>query len=91
MTFVEEAAGHLEALPITVDPDSAQHLWIKTTALAHRHRLTAYDAVYLELVLRTGLPLASLDTALCEACRAEGGAVLPLDVPPLPPNPALPT
>jgi predicted nucleic acid-binding protein len=28
------------------------------------HRLTAYDAAYLELALRTGCPLASLDAEL---------------------------
>ena len=32
--------------------------------LARTHRLTAYDAAYLELALRTGCPLASLDDPL---------------------------
>ncbi len=42
-----------------------------TMALARRHRLTVYDAAYLELAIREGLPLASLDTALIRAARAE--------------------
>jgi predicted nucleic acid-binding protein len=45
-------------------------------ALARRHRLTVYDAAYLELALREGLALATLDTALAEAARAEGVSVL---------------
>ena len=40
--------------------------------LARRHRLSAYDALYLELALRLALPLATLDAALGEAARAEG-------------------
>jgi predicted nucleic acid-binding protein len=42
--------------------------------LARRHALTAYDALYLELALRRRLPLATLDTALAAAARAEGVA-----------------
>jgi predicted nucleic acid-binding protein len=34
-----------------------------------RHRLTAYDAAYLELVIRKDLPLATLDTALIKAAK----------------------
>lgn len=39
--------------------------------LARRHRLSVYDAAYLELALRRHLPLATLDTALAAAARAE--------------------
>jgi predicted nucleic acid-binding protein len=49
------------------DPDETAVL-----ALARRHRLTVYDASYLELALRLGLPLASLDRALREAATACG-------------------
>jgi len=35
-------------------------------------RLTVYDAAYLELALRKGADLASLDTALVAAARADG-------------------
>jgi predicted nucleic acid-binding protein len=41
-------------------------------SLANRHRLTAYDAAYLELAQRLSLPLASFDGDLCSAARAEG-------------------
>src|SRR5205823_3956423 len=40
--------------------------------LARRHRLTVYDAAYLELALREGVPLATLDGPLTDAARAEG-------------------
>jgi predicted nucleic acid-binding protein len=41
-------------------------------ALARRHRLTVYDATYLELALREVVPLATLDQALAAAAQAEG-------------------
>ncbi len=41
-------------------------------ALATRHRLTFYDAVYLELAMREGMPLATLDNALAKAAVSEG-------------------
>jgi len=40
--------------------------------LARKHRLTVYDAAYLELAVRLGIPLATLDTDLTRAARAEG-------------------
>jgi predicted nucleic acid-binding protein len=39
--------------------------------LARQHRLTVYDASYLELARRQRVPLATLDTALIAAARAE--------------------
>lgn len=41
-------------------------------ALAHRHRLSFYDAAYLELAMREGCALATLDEAVAKAARAEG-------------------
>jgi predicted nucleic acid-binding protein len=43
---------------------------------AERHKLTLYDAAYLELAQRRGLPLATLDTQLCDAAAAEGVILL---------------
>jgi predicted nucleic acid-binding protein len=39
-------------------------------ALARGHRLTIYDAAYLELARRIGVPLATLDQQLAHAARA---------------------
>ncbi len=40
--------------------------------LARRHRLSAYEAAYLELALRRAVPLAALEQRLAEAARAAG-------------------
>ncbi len=58
----------LSRLPIRIDqsPDETQLMM-----LARRHRLTVYDAAYLELALRERLPLATLDARLDAAMRAE--------------------
>ena len=45
-------------------------------ALARRHRLTVYDAAYLELALREALPLATLDKALAGTAGAEGVSLI---------------
>ena len=59
----------MSALPIVFD-----HSPHETTlmALARRHRLTVYDAAYLELALREGVPLATLDEPLASAAASEG-------------------
>jgi predicted nucleic acid-binding protein len=44
--------------------------------LARTHRLSAYDAAYLELAQREGLPLATLDADLRKAAAREGVARL---------------
>lgn len=44
-------------------------------SLCLEHRLTTYDAAYLLLALREGLPLATLDRRLALAARARGVAL----------------
>ncbi|MDG3442517.1 type II toxin-antitoxin system VapC family toxin [Nitrospirillum amazonense] len=63
------ALALLAQLPIRVDnsPDSAIVM-----RLARQHRLTAYDAAYLELAQRLAVPLATLDDALVRAAHADG-------------------
>jgi len=68
-------AGVLEDfgdLPISVDPDTGAQAWTGTLQLAERHRLTVYDAAYLELADRLGLPLATLDTELRRVATEQG-------------------
>lgn len=69
--------AHLNALPIEFDETCQTQAWNTTHTLAQRHKLTSYDAAYLELAVRRGLPLASLDTALRAAAKSEKVAVLP--------------
>jgi predicted nucleic acid-binding protein len=76
--FRDASLADLALLPIQVDPDTQTHAWAATLRLTERHCLTAYDAAYLELALRRGLPLASLDGDLRTAAEAEGVVVLGL-------------
>lgn len=62
----------LAALPIAVDPRPAAELPRPLIDLARAADLTAYDAAYLEIALRTGLPLATRDAALARAAVAAG-------------------
>jgi predicted nucleic acid-binding protein len=66
----------LESLPIFIDGETRKHTWGRTLELADRHRLTVYDATYLELALRLSLPLATLDDELRGAATREGVAVM---------------
>jgi predicted nucleic acid-binding protein len=71
-----QAADFLKALksfPIAIDPDGTDQILTRVYQLAVEHRLTGYDAAYLELALRKSLPLASLDDELRKACLAAGG------------------
>lgn len=64
-------------LAILTETDTDRYVWSDITRLAEKHRLTAYDASYLELALRRRLPLATLDAALTRAATAEGIPTLP--------------
>lgn len=57
-------------LPVTLDIETAEQAWTSTIRLAERHRLTVYDAAYLELAHRRELPLATLDEELSRAGKA---------------------
>jgi predicted nucleic acid-binding protein len=70
------AIGFYANLPIETDDQTAARAWGKAFDLALTHTLTVYDAGYLELALRSGLPLATLDQALCRAATALGVPVL---------------
>jgi predicted nucleic acid-binding protein len=61
----------LAALPIETDAETNAQAWGDAAALARRHGLTLYDAAYLELAARRGLPFASFDRALVRAAAAE--------------------
>jgi predicted nucleic acid-binding protein len=60
----------LAALPVETDYTTSDHAWSATHALATAHRLTIYDAAYLELAIRAGLPLATADKGLIDAANA---------------------
>ena len=60
---------------IVMDGQSPRACQAAVLTLARAHGLTAYDAAYLELVLRTGSTLATFDRQLAEAVRKAGGRV----------------
>ncbi len=68
----EEFLELLEAVSIEVDGATFAHARGGTLQLARRHNLPAYDASYLELALRRGLPLATLDEDLHRAAKKAG-------------------
>jgi predicted nucleic acid-binding protein len=69
--FRDRTLVDLSSLTIWIDPESDRQAWGATLRLAERHRLTLYDAAYLELALRRGLPLATLDRELRAAATGE--------------------
>lgn len=62
----------LEGVDIEVDVATFAHALSDTLQLARRYKLSAYDASYLELALRSGIPLATLDEDLQKAARKAG-------------------
>lgn len=74
----QRLTGLLRDLPIVLDDETAAQAWSATVQLAERHRLTVYDAAYLELAQRRGLPLASLDNELRAAAAVAGVALVEL-------------
>ena len=59
----------LDALGLAVDREPQEG---RLMALARKHRLSAYDAAYLELAERAGAELATLDRRLAAAATDEG-------------------
>jgi predicted nucleic acid-binding protein len=75
-TGVREACGLLRGLPLVLDEPAPERAFGAVLDLMRTHRLTAYDATYLELAIRRGLPLASSDRALRTAAVAIGVPLL---------------
>ena len=70
--FRDAALADLATLPIEIDGETHTCAWNDTLALADAHGLSIYDAAYLELSLRAGLPLATLDSQLAAAAKHLG-------------------
>lgn len=66
----------LSALPVTVDEASTERALGSIIALAREQGLSAYDAAYLELAMREGLPLATRDRVLKKAAVSLGVTVV---------------
>ncbi len=66
----------LEALCIIVDEETSLRGFREILNLASAQQITTYDAAYLELAMRLGVPIATKDKALREAAVKLGVAVL---------------
>ncbi len=67
---VDRVIGYFAMLDIRIDTDLPDMPAIRR--LADAHRLTAYDATYLELAIRQHLPIATNEAALAKAARSHG-------------------
>ena len=67
----------VEQLPIVVDEEMDNRTLERVLALARAEGLTVYDAAYLDLAMRRGTELATLDKELVRAARRNGIATLP--------------
>ena len=59
----------LENLPIHVDTLTAHQAFSRIINIARTYKLSSYDASYLELSMREGIPLATLDSDLTKAAK----------------------
>ena len=62
----------LRALRPTLDDASLERVFHDTQALCRQHGLASYDALYVELAMRSGSPLATLDKNQRDAALAVG-------------------
>jgi predicted nucleic acid-binding protein len=65
----------LKALPIEAAQQTPADV-LELPALAQKHALTNYDAAYLALAMRLGLPLATTDADLRRAAAAAGVGIV---------------
>jgi predicted nucleic acid-binding protein len=72
---VDEFVGLLSKLSLKIDTAYDNAAMVRLHVMARHHALSIYDASYLELALRVGLPLATRDAALARAARAAGVAL----------------
>jgi predicted nucleic acid-binding protein len=69
---IEVFIKDVSALDFSIDPARETNEMIALYQLSQQNALSIYDAGYLELALRSGLPLATNDKALASAARDNG-------------------
>ena len=77
-----QVAAHvnlLSRLPIVTDAETQSRAFGEILAIAGTQRLSTYDAAYLELAMRRGIALATLDKALVRAARHVDVETLPAE------------
>ena len=63
-------------LPIIVEPESPVRMLSEILALAREYKLSSYDASYLDLAMRKGLPIATTDKNIILAARRSSVPIL---------------
>ena len=71
----DESLSLLAKLPISTDSETPALRRDEIRLLARQYALSAYDATYLDIVLRRNATLATFDRRLADACRTAGGRV----------------
>lgn len=66
----------LKRLNINVDIETSDRAFHEILSLAHSEQLTTYDASYLELAMRKGIPLATKDNELGKVANRLGVKLL---------------
>jgi predicted nucleic acid-binding protein len=73
---IAEFLAFLGDLSVAVDHATPERALRESLALTRRERLSTYDAAYLELAMRLGVPLATRDQPLRRAAARTGTQVL---------------
>ena len=76
-TGIAQAVALFTQLPVRVDPETNDRASAETLSLARQHALSVCDAAYLELALRRGATLATLDRDLRAVAKKLGVPILP--------------
>ncbi|MCK5666775.1 MAG: type II toxin-antitoxin system VapC family toxin [Thiotrichaceae bacterium] len=66
---IERFISQLENLPILVDTLTAHQAFSRTLSLSRAYKISSYDASFLELAMREGLSLSTLDKKLTKAAK----------------------
>ena len=64
-------------LPISVDQEPPERMIKEIFALAREHKLSAYDASYLDLAMKRGIPIATLDNRLMKTAKRSNVSIMP--------------
>lgn len=76
MAQVTALLQRVAGLPISVDPGDTRRAFEQILPLARQQNLTQYDAAYLELAMRRGVALATLDEKLRKAAEGVGAELV---------------
>jgi len=68
--------GRILQRPVSIESVEPDMAFTRVLSVARQQKLTEYDAAYVVLALRNGLPLATLDDQLRQAARTSGIALV---------------